>query len=134
MKTYQSKLGPELFLILLVALGGPFLLMVYDRNWPGISIVFVSIVFVAHVIMTTYYQISGNELTIKAGFVFNKTVDITTIRRVVSTRNILSAPATSLDRLELVYNRYDSVLIFPSDKAGFIKDLLAVKADIEVKL
>ncbi|GAB4002359.1 PH domain-containing protein [Spirosoma daeguense] len=133
-KIYPSKIGPELVVTLSIALGGPLLLMIYGKNWPGIVIVSLSILFVSHLIMTTNYRIQGNRLTIKSGFLFNKTVDIITIKKVVATQNIISAPATSLDRLEVIYNRFDSVIISPKDKDDFVKELLAIKTDIEVSI
>lgn len=134
MKTYKSKLGPELIITLTVILGVVFGLMVYDKNWPGVVTIFVTTAFIIHLLLTTYYQVQGSQLKIKSGFIVNKTLDINTIRKVVATRSIISAPAASLDRLELLYNRYDSVLVSPKDKAGFISELLAVKPDIDVKL
>jgi hypothetical protein len=134
MKIYRSKIGPELIITLSIILGSVLGIMVYGANWPGVITVSATILFVGHLIMTTYYQIQGNQLTIKSGFFFNETVDITTIKKVVATRNIISAPAASLDRLELMYNRYDSVLVSPKDKAGFINELIALKPDIVVTL
>lgn len=134
MKIYKSKVGPELILTLSVILGSVFGLMVYDSNGPGITISLVTALFVGHLLMTTYYQIQGSQLRIRSGFVVDKTVDITMIKKVTATRNIISAPAASLDRLELLYNQYETVLISPKDKAGFISELLAIKPDIEVKL
>lgn len=133
-KIYKSKIGPELIITLSVILGVVFGLMVYEKNWPGIVTISVTAAFIIHLLLTTYYQIQGSQLKIKSGFVVNKTLDINTIKKVVATRNIISAPAASLDRLELMYNRYDSILVSPKDKAGFINELLALKPDIEVKL
>jgi hypothetical protein len=87
---------------------------------------------VIHLLTTTYYQILGKKLRIKSGLFFDKTIDITTIERIEATRTIISAPATSLNRLELIYNRYDSVIISPEDREGFVNDLLTRKPDIVV--
>jgi len=38
----------------------------------------------------------------------------------------------SLDRLEIFYNRFDSVVISPEDKAGFIAELTKLNPEIEV--
>lgn len=56
------------------------------------------------------------------------------IKNISETRNPISSPALSLDRLEIVYNRFDSVLISPADKIDFIAELLHRKPDIEVGL
>lgn len=131
-KTYRSKVGPELVVTFILTLGGPLLLMIYLKSWPGIAIVSFCLLLIIHLLTTTYYQILGKKLRIKSGLFFDKTIDITTIVRIEATRTLISAPATSLNRLELIYNRYDSVIISPEDREGFVNDLLTRKPDIEV--
>jgi hypothetical protein len=81
---------------------------------------------------TTYYTISGSTLRIKSGFIINIVVDIGAISKITPTRNMLSSPALSLDRLEIFYNKYDSVLISPDDKIEFAKQLKSINADISI--
>lgn len=85
MKTYKSKISTGLIIALSGMLGGVFCLMVYDKNWPGIFTVSLTMLFIGHMIMTTYYQIRGSQLTIRSGFIVNKTVDINTITKVEAT-------------------------------------------------
>lgn len=134
MKTFPSKLGLELVIPLAVLLGSVGAGMLYLHNWPGLVIVSGVSLFITHLFLTTYYQIEDGWLRIKSGFLVNQTVPIQTIKKIVATRNPLSSPATSMDRLEVIYNRYDSVLISPSDKAGFIQELLQINPAIEVRL
>jgi hypothetical protein len=44
----------------------------------------------------------------------------------------LSAPATSFDRLEILYNSFDTVIISPKDKSGFITHMKTINPSIEV--
>ena len=46
----------------------------------------------------------------------NTNIDIKSIRKIIETYNPLSSPAASIDRLEIFYNKFDSILISPKDK------------------
>jgi len=80
----------------------------------------------------TYYTIGGNELKVRYGFIINKTIDIGSIKKVVPTRDMRSAPALSTDRVEIFYNQNDSVLISPEDQAEFIERLKGINGKIVV--
>lgn len=54
------------------------------------------------------------------------------IRKIEETRNPISAPAPSLNRLEIFYNRFDSIVISPKDKPEFIANLIKLNPEIEV--
>jgi len=71
--------------------------------------------------MTTYYTIDGNKLYVKSGFIVNINIDISTITKIEPTNTVLSSPALSFDRLEVFYNKYDSVVISPGDNARFMQ-------------
>ena len=83
--------------------------------------------------MTTTYTIQGNALKVKAGFLFRRTIDITSIKKIEETRNPMSAPAASLDRLDIQYGSFDNVIVSPKDKAGFIEALCALNPAIKVQ-
>jgi hypothetical protein len=132
--TYRSKVGPELAVPVFVLLGSIGLLMLYEKIWSGLLVILLVGLFIGHLFMTTYYEIDGRNLRIQCGFLVNQSIDINTIRTITETRNPMSSPATSMDRLEITYNTFDSVLVSPKDKAGFIQALKTVKADIGVTL
>lgn len=98
----------------------------------GTIICIIVSAFVIHLFFSTYYIINDKELSIKSSFLVNKKVDINSIRKISETNNPISSPATSFDRLELVYNKHGSILISPKDKSGFIKDILKVNPEIEI--
>nr|WP_293839005.1 PH domain-containing protein [uncultured Arsenicibacter sp.] len=131
---FYSKPGPELVIPLALINGGMLIAFAYDRNWSGIAVIIAVSAFIVHMFLTTWYQLEGNVLRVKCGFFINQTIDIGSIRSVTQTRNPLGAPATSLDRLEIRYNRFDFVLVSPKDKTGFIRGLLHVNPAITVKL
>ena len=54
--------------------------------------------------------------------------------KLTETNNLLSSPATSIDRIEILYNKFDIILVSPKDKSEFIKNLTAINSNIEVKL
>ncbi len=91
------------------------------------------IAFMVHLFLTTNYTIEGDALTIRSGFLFNKTIAINTIEKIAETNNFLSSPATSLDRLEITYGKYDSVLISPKQKKEFIAAITTQNPNVIVK-
>ncbi|MGF7216537.1 hypothetical protein GGR92_002702 [Spirosoma lacussanchae] len=134
MKTYKSKIGLELAIPLSGLFVGLGSLMIYKGIYPGVAIVLVIFLLILHLFSTTRYKLDKNTLHIQAGFFFHQKLPITSIKKIIETRNPISSPALSLDRLEIVYNRFDSVLISPTDKMDFIAELLHRKPDIEVGL
>jgi len=67
---------------------------------------------------TTKYVIAGNELKIHSGPVTWR-VEIDSITSVSDTRNPLSSPALSLDRLKIKYGNGKTIMVSPADKQGF---------------
>lgn len=137
MTTFRSKLGKELIIPISILIVGLGLLMAWQRIWPGLMVIVGVAIFVTYIFLTTYYQIDGKSLKIRCGLFFNLKVDIDAIRRISETDNPLSSPATSLDRLEIKYQKdrkIDTVIISPKDKTGFIKMITELNPAIEVRL
>lgn len=134
-KIYKSKIGLELVIPLILLLGsGLFFEITKDKNQITIGILIFVILFIIHLFMTTNYTIQGNSLTIKSGFLFNKTIDIKTINKISETNNFISSPATSLDRIEINYGKFDSIIISPKQKKQFIAEIILINPSIEVRL
>lgn len=129
---YYSKIGVSIILILLVLIGGVAVLLMAQEMWMGLIPLFLVSAYIAHLFLNTYYIIDGQKLRIRCGFFVNRTIDISNIRKVIPSRLIMSAPAVSLDRLEIVYNRFDNVLVSPKDKEGFVRQLSQINPYIEV--
>ncbi|MFI5162710.1 MAG: PH domain-containing protein [Sphingobacteriales bacterium] len=129
-KVYKSKIGLELVIPIAVIIGGTFAWMLYLHAWAGVIIIIAGALFILHLFTHTYYTISGNTLYVKSGFIIGINIDIMAVTKVTATQNMLSSPALSLDRLEIFYNKYDSVMISPDDKAGFIEQLKSISSGI----
>lgn len=133
-KTYKSKIDLWLLIFLIAAFGGPLVYMIFrEPRWIGLLIWLPLMVLVIYSVTTIRYAIAGDMLSINS-IGFSSVVPVKAIRRVEETNSLLASPAASLDRLEIVYNKYDSVLISPQDKYAFIDDLKAINPEIEVKL
>ena len=75
----------------------------------------------------THYTVHGNTLRIRCG-PFRWQVPVDAIESVEPTRNPLSSPALSLDRLRIQYGKR-RILVSPADKAGFLKAIGQGPAD-----
>ena len=134
-KVYQSKIGLELAIPLIVIFGTVLFLAINEKpSWLGVGFLLSIILFVVHTFMTTYYTIAGDHLIIRCGFLFNQTIDIKTIKKITETNNPMSSPAISLDRLEIKYAKFDSVLISPKLKREFIAEITSLNPDVEIQL
>ena len=116
--------------VLLIVYIGCSLLMLFDDSWPGILVITPFFAFVGYTLATTYYIIEGETLKVRSGLFYNKSFNIKAFRKIVKTNNAINAPAASLDRLELFYNGYESVVISPKDKEAFITHIRRVNSNI----
>lgn len=73
-------------------------------------------------LLRTHYSLTATDLAIVSG-PFRWHVPICDIRSVTPTRNPLSSPALSLDRLRIDYGTKKWLMISPRDKDGFLKAL-----------
>jgi len=134
MTTYKSKYEFVLVIPLVIILGVFGFIMAYNKIWPGLFIMIIIASFVTHMFLTTYYQIEGRALKIKSGFLFSKTVAIDSIRKITAAKSPLSSSSTSTGRLEINYNKSDTIIISPKDRPGFLDEIKKIKPDIELDL
>ena len=138
-QTYYSKVSFPLVGFIFLVIFGP-LIHVGIKQGVDQSFVFLLlglVVFyglILHMLYNTKYVIQGNQLKVFSGFIRFKPIDIQAIKKIEKTSNIISAPAASLDRIEVSYGRFDSLIISPRDKAGFAQALLEINPDITVKI
>ncbi len=133
MTKYHSKIDLVLLLPLILGLGGGVVFMMLAHAWVGLIIIVLASLFIAHVFLTTYYIVDSNTLIIRSGYLVNMRIDITTIKEIAETRDAISSPALSFDRLYIKYNQKSDVIVSPKDKEGFIQELLLVNPSIKVK-
>lgn len=129
MKVYKSKIDWWLIVIVYGAFVYPFVDGILSKEYflslvMGIIMSLITIMF-----YLVQYKINGEQLQI-----WWTKIDIKSIRKVYATRNPLSSPALSINRLAIVYNKYDEVLVSPKNREDFIQELLKVNPDIEVKV
>jgi hypothetical protein len=89
----------------------------------GWIIMIPTILFVGWIWFGTGYEMMENELKIYCG-PLRQTIPLQEIKEIKRTRNPLSSPACSLDRMEIRYGKSKRILISPADKENFIKMLI----------
>ncbi|RCH55376.1 hypothetical protein DJ568_09365 [Mucilaginibacter hurinus] len=85
-------------------------------------------------LLNTSYSITADGLLKIRCFVLRIDIPIHVITKINKSKSITSAAALSSDRLEVWYNRYDSVIISPKAKDIFIAALKEVNPAIKVNL
>lgn len=129
MKTYRSKIDWWLILLILGIFGYPIVEGVLTNQY-GLSITMISILMIMFWMFSKIkYVIEGTMLK-----VWWVKIDIHTIKRIYKTNNPLSSPALSLDRIAIVYNKYDELLISPKLKKEFVDELLKINPTIQIDL
>lgn len=96
---------------------------------------FVVIAFVVWLVAAIRYELSESDLVVRFG-PFRITVPLQGIDEIFPTKNPLSAPAPSLDRLQINYRvgeRRRVVLVSPKDKAAFLEDVAAAGRGLSVQ-
>lgn len=88
----------------------------------------------------TYYTIASGKLHWYSGHLISGHVEISSIRRVSTDKNVLTVngafkPTLSYtSNLTISYNQYDELLIAPEERSAFIKELIKSNPAIEVML
>jgi hypothetical protein len=132
--TYRSKIDEWLGLLLAtvivieIGIGGLFLVAPPVTRGAGLLIAagcFAVAGLLAWIVLGTLYEIGDGVLLARSG-PFRFRVPLDGIRAVSPSRNPLSAPACSLDRLRIDYEvggRGRWLLVSPKDKEGFLEAL-----------
>lgn len=129
MKTFNSKVDRWLIILFAIVFGYPIVDGLLSKQF-GLSITMLGFLVIIGILFSKIkYVIEGQILKI-----WRIKVEINSIKRIYKTRNPLSSPALSLDRIAIVYNKYDEVLISPKNKQGFIEELLKINPDILVEI
>ncbi len=128
---FRSRIDPLLALLVFVPLLGVcglVLQRVTTRpETAGIFtliIIALSVVLMVWMFVSTTYRFKDSELVVKCG-PFRRRVPVASIRRVTRTRTLQSAPALSLQRLEIAFGSHETVIISPKDEVGFLAALQA---------
>ena len=132
-QVFKSAISWRLFAPILV-----FLFVLPFLTWRSTTefiicaaVSLLTVACILYLMRTTYYTLTPTQLEIRCGF-WRTQVAIDQITKVTPTRNPLSAPAFSLDRLEIKYGKYDYVLISPADKTDFLLRLSQLNPAIQL--
>lgn len=133
-KTYKSKIGLEILIPMILIFGVILTLVIINGEWSKLIFIGLISVFISTFFINTTYKItSDNKLKIRSGLLRFDDINIFSIKKITPTKSLISSPALSIDRLEIFYNKYDSILVSPTDKKGFIESLRKINPEIEIK-
>ena len=128
-QVFRSRIDPLLAALVIVPVlvaCGVVLQRAAARGQPPSGVTLATLVLsvglVAWIFTTTSYRFVDHDLLVQSG-PMRVRVPVAQIRRVTRTRSVLSAPALSLQRLEIEYDTHRFVVISPKDEAGFLAAL-----------
>jgi hypothetical protein len=119
---YKSKKGFIIYIPLIILLAIEIVYITTGQYISGLlCLAIIGVVFFP-IFFNTYYAIanSNGTLKVKSGLIINTSIEIETIKKIKKTRTIMSSSALSLDRIEIFYNKFDSVIVSPENKADFV--------------
>ncbi len=88
--------------------------------------------FTVWVLYSTSYTFDKEELIVRSG-PFRWKVPLDSIHEVFPTRNPLSSPACSLDRIRIRYGRRWGIMSSPVNKSAFLRDLVTRVPELELR-
>lgn len=136
---YRSKqdwwLAAILFsgIVVCLGVGGVMLFLYFWSMLVGIALIAVGLLQL-WCLGGTQYDLDEVQMTIWAG-PFRWTVPTRSIRKVTPTRNPLSSPALSLDRLRIDYEvagKSRSIMISPVDREAFLAEVAELVPSAEL--
>ena len=136
MKTvYPTKVSVTLVLIISLIMGCILVPYAIKSLWIPFTIILLLHFLLLFMLANIKYVITESQLIIdqSMGKWGKEVIDISTIKSIEPTHTILSAPASSLDRLRISYNKYDEVVISPRRKEEFIRQLQSINPQIVFK-
>lgn len=119
-KVFKSKVDAWLVCVILCCTIVPLSPLLYlDFSVIALCIVIATVALITIPLFCIRYIIEDKSLKIKCGHLFSQEFPLDDLLSIKATRTFLSAPAASIDRLELKF-RNKSVIISPKDKIEFI--------------
>ena len=86
-------------------------------GWIGFG--FIAVIY-GGLLIPLYYELEPEGVLIRFGMVRSR-IPYTEIERIVPSRNLISSPALSLDRIHICGKNSFGAIISPLDKQGFLK-------------
>lgn len=103
-----------------------------DKQWIKVILLGSTGVILLWIWFRTNYTVKEKTLQITYG-PFKKKVNIDDIRSIRQTKDPFTAPALSIDRIEINYASFKIISISPKDKQTLIQHLLQQNPNIEIK-
>lgn len=132
---YPTKVSVTLVLIISLIMGCILVPYAIKSLWIPFTIILLLHFLLLFMLANIKYVITESQLIIdqSMGKWGKEVIDISTIKSIEPTHTILSAPASSLDRLRISYNKYDDIIISPRRKEEFIRQLQSINPQIVFK-
>jgi hypothetical protein len=136
MKKYPSKVSYILLSFVFLVFYSPIIPIWINNELNGkmigtIGFLTLIFAFVLYLFFKTEYIIDNKELKINCGVFSYKPIAIEKIKEISRSKNIISSPAPSFDRIEIKYGKYNSVIISPKNEIHFVKDLIKINPSIK---
>ncbi len=135
--TFRSKKGYGLLIPITLLLAGIMMWLVME-NTDAFSLLVVGSINLATLVLVFYFALStkysivnGQFLLIKSGFLSTQKISIDSITKVKKSRSLWASAAPSINRLEVFFGKYDSVLISPNEQKLFVEGLQKINPKIE---
>lgn len=134
-RVYRSKIDSWILAILVVAMGVCLYASYQAFNgeegafWPVMLTLLVGVGLPLWLVVDTRYVIETQRLLIRCG-PFRWKVPLRDITSMEPSRNPLSSPALSLDRIRIEYGTGRSIMISPRDKQKFIEAVEAQRSQL----
>lgn len=127
MKTFKSKIDIWIVVLLVISIAVPLVMLIlYGSNSKELGSGAVLMIFALVIALplwlftSTKYVVNDDSLRIQSG-PFRWNIPVKDITSVSETRNPISSPALSLDRLKLQYGEGKSILVSPREKFEFLE-------------
>ena len=130
---FYSKRDLWLGILIWASMLAPNIFLIRDREWMGVLISVPILLFIAWIWFGTYYVITDKELKIRSGPYFHN-LQLSSIKKIRKSRNPLSSPALSSDRLEIEYGKYNHTYISPKEEEQFIGLLKEKCPELEINI
>lgn len=134
-KTYPTEVGYILLGLILIVFGSIYGSIAVNAKMESsffisLSIPLLIFLYLLYLNFYTFYIIDNNTLTVKCGFFYKKEYAISSIKSIEKSNSLLSSPAPSLKRVEIIFAGGDSILISPKNREDFAESLCQIKPEI----
>ena len=134
MKTvYKSKVDKGLLIAIIAIVLLSYLPLLFEFSWIALALLVVTAAFIADPFCNTSYTIENGTLHIKCGIFLSSSFPIDRITKISKTNSCLSAPALSMDRIEIRFADKKTLVLSPNQRQAFIDHLRSLNPDIVVK-